>query len=47
MMKARFLVLGVLLGALALLTVPASTQQNTIIIGTTDGITTSRRRGLV
>jgi peptide/nickel transport system substrate-binding protein len=40
MMKARFLVLGVLLGALALLTVPASTQQNTIIIGTTDGITT-------
>jgi peptide/nickel transport system substrate-binding protein len=39
-MKARFLVLGVLLGALTLLTVPASTQQNTIIIGTTDGITT-------
>jgi peptide/nickel transport system substrate-binding protein len=39
-MKARFLVLGILLGALALLTVPASTQQNTIIIGTTDGITT-------
>lgn len=39
-MKPRFIVLSLLLGALAFLTFPASTQQNTIIIGTTDGITT-------